>query len=306
MKKSMYRELHEEVLDLDVVIYGDFFYHLGGIESWVYYTCKKYNKGQITIVFKNCDPDQLERFKTVADCVLYNGQPFHCRKVIYVAPIYIRDDNIYRGAEFRALVNHVCYGEAQNNEEFLNLPLDKVYAVSQTCLDSCKLKMPYDMEVLWNPIEPDEPKPFLRLISACRWSKDKGSEQMLKFADMLDKAGIQFLWLIFSDEEPEEHHQDMIFMKSRYNLTAYIKNSDLGIQFTRIEAYNNFTNECLKLGIPVVISDIPVFREIGIDESMAFFYDWEMNGPDVKELLKIPKVNYKLKDSSKEYEELLK
>ena len=206
MKKQVYQELYKEVLDLDVVIYGDFFYHLGGIESWVYYVCKKYNKGQITIMFKNCDPEQLERFKKVANCVFYNGQSFHCRKIIYVAPIYIRDDDIYRGADYKVLVNHVCYGEAQNNEEFLNLPLDKVYAVSQTCLDSCKLKMPYDMEVLWNPIEPDEPKPFLRLISACRWSKDKGSEQMLQFAKMLDEAGIQFLWLIFSDEEPEEHH----------------------------------------------------------------------------------------------------
>ena len=306
MKKQVYQELHKEVLDLDVVIYGDFFYYIGGIESWVYYVAKTFNKGQITIMFKQCDPRQLERFKKVADCVVNDGREFHCRKLIYVAPIYVRDDNIYRGAEKRYLVNHVCYGDSLNKEMFKLLPLDKVYAVSQTCLDSCKLKMDCDMEVLWNVIEPDEPKPFLKLISACRWSYDKGKEQMLRFANMLDDAGIQFVWLIFADEEPEDHHPDMVFMKPRYNLSAFMKEADYGVQFTRVEAYCNFPNECLKLGTPVILSDIPVFREIGIDEKNAFFYDWEMNGPDVKELLNIPKVNYKLKDSFKENEELFK
>ena len=287
---------------MKTVIYGDFFYRLGGIESWVYYICKKYNKGQITICYKQCDPQQLERFKTVAECKEV-GPDFYCEKVIYVAPIYIRNDIVYRNSEKKYLVNHVCYGEAQNNEEFLNLPLDGVYAVSETCKESCKLKMPYDMKVIWNPIEIEEPRKVLRLISACRWSKDKGSKQMLQFADMLEKANIPFIWTIFSDEEPEDHHPNMFFLKTRYDISPYIADADYGVQFTRIEAYCNFVNECLKLKTPIIVSDIPVFRELNLP---AFYYDLDMNGPDVKELLNIPKVDYILPNSDKEYEELLK
>ena len=287
---------------MKTVIYGDFFYRLGGIESWVYYVCKRYNKGQITIVYKQCDPEQLERFKKVAEC-RHLDDNFECDKVIYVAPIYIKDDIVYRNSKKRYLFNHVCYGEAENNEEFQILPLDGIFAVSETCKESCQLKMPYDMKVLYNPIELDEPRKLLKFVSACRWSKDKGSEQMLKFAKMLDDADIPFIWLILTDEIPEEHHPNMFFIKTTYDIATYLMFADYGVQFTRIDAYNNFVNECLSLKIPVILSDIPVFREFGLP---AFYYDWDMNGPDVRELLNIPKVDYVVPNSDVDYEELFK
>lgn len=306
MKKRLYRDLHAEVLDLDIVIYADAFYQIGGIESWVYYTCKRYNDGQITLVYKAIDSAQEKRLEEVVDCVRYTGQEFHCNKVIYPAPIYVRDDEIYKGAKERYLINHVCYGDSKNQEVFELPEMDGIFAVSEVCKESCKTRMLGDIVTLYNPVEIKKPKKVLRLVSACRWSEDKGNKQMLEFAKMLDKAGIPFIWDIFTNEEPESHHQNMYFHYPRYDLASIISAADYGVQFTRIESYGLFPVECLKCGTPVILSDLEVFREIGIDEKNAFFYDWELNGPDVKELLNIPKVKYKEPSSDKLYKELLK
>ena len=306
MKKKLYRDLHKEELDLDIVIYADCFYQIGGIESWAYYTCKRYNDGQITLMYKSADSEQIRRLSEVVDCVQYTGQEFHCNRIIYVAPIYVHDDEIYKGAKERFLINHVCYGDSKNQEVFELPELDGIFAVSDECKKSCKKRMLGDIVTLYNPVEIEKPKKVLRLVTASRWSEDKGSKQMLEFAKRLDKAGISFIWYVFSNEEPESHHQNMIFMYPRYDLASIIADCDYGVQFTRIESYGLFPVECLKCGTPVILTDLKVFREIGIDEKNAFFYDWDLNGPDVKELLKIPKVKYKEPSSDKLYKELLK
>lgn len=306
MKRALLRELHKEVLNLNVVIYGKCFYHIGGIESWVHYVTKKYNVGQITVLYESIDDAQLERFKKYVNCIQYTGQEFHCEKIIYVAPIYVEENELWYGAKEHYLINHVCYGDSENTEVFELPEFDKVFAVSDFCAESCKKRMTDEIFTLYNPVEIEKPKKVVRLVTACRWSKDKGSEQMLKFAEMLENEGISFIWYIFTDEEPEEHHRNMIFMTPRYDLASIIADSDWGVQFTRIESYGLFPVECLKCGTPVILTDLPVFREIGIDEKNALFYDWKMNGDDVKKVLNPPKVKYTPPNSDKIYKELLK
>lgn len=306
MKKRMYHDLHDEKLFLNVVLYAKHIYAIGGIESWLYYVAKRYNEGQITVLYDTADSNQLDRLEKVVNCIEYTGQEFHCNKLIYVAPIYVEMDDIYKGAKQRYLINHVCYGDSQNQEMFELPELDGNFAVSDFCKESCKKRMLGDILTIYSPIEIDIPKKVVKLITACRWSKDKGSEQMLKFAEMMQHSGIQFVWFILTDEEPEDHHPNMIFMNPSLYISPLIKVCDWGVQFTRIESDGFFPAECLTLGVPVIVSDIPVFREMGINEENALFYDWEMNGPDVKKLLTPPKVKYKRPKSDKLYKELLK
>ena len=307
MKKSVFREKYnnEEIEEYDIVIYTERLYMIGGIESWTYYVCKKYNVGQITVMYKHGDLQQLERLEPVVKTVQYTGQNFKCRKIIFPAPVWVTKDLCDR-AEKKYLVNHCNYGNPDNTEVFELPELDGIYAVSDVCKDSCKRRMIGNIVTLYNPVEIEVPDKVLKLISATRWHKRKGNEQMLKFAEMLEKAQIKFMWFIFTDVIPEKHHPNMFFMPPRMELASIMKECDYGVQFTCDESYGLFPVECLLCGTPVIVTDLPVFREIGINESNAFFYDLDMNGRDVKELLNIPKVKYKLPDSSKIYEELMK
>lgn len=306
MKKRMYHDIHDEKLFLNVVLYAKQIYNIGGIESWLYYVCKRYNEGQITVVYDAGDEEQINRLEKVVDVVQYTGQEFHCNKLIYVAPIYIEVDDIYNGAFKRYLVNHVNYGDAENTEVFDLPELDGVFAVSDFCAKSCKKRMIGDITTLYNPVEIDIPDKVVKLITDCRWSKDKGSEQMLKFAEMLEHAGIQFVWFILTNEEPEHHHPNMLFMNPSLYIAPLISVCDWGVQFTRTEAFGLFPCECAKLGVPTILTDLEVFRELGFNNKNTLFYDWEMNGPDVKKVLKPLKPNDKIPNSDKLYKELLK
>ena len=302
MKKSVFRELYNKPIELDVAIYSKHIYAIGGIESWIYYTCKRYNMGQITVLYENADKEQLNRLDTVVKTLQYTGQKIKCNKLIYSAPIYMNQE-LHEGAKERYLVNHCNYGD--NTEEFELLELDGIYAVSDVCKESCKKRMSGEILTLYNPVEIKSPKKVLKLVTASRMSIKKGSEQMIKFAKMLDEAGISFMWFIFSDTKIENHHPNMFFMPPRLDLASIIAGCDYGVQFTCDESFGLFPVECLKCKTPVILTDLPVFREIGIDEKNAFFYDWDMNGSDVKELLNIPKVSYKPPSSDKLYKELL-
>ena len=304
MKKSKFRETYYKPLDLNIVIYAKNLNMIGGIESWTYYVCKKYNIGQIVVLYESADFQQLNRLENVVETIRYTGQKINCNKIIFPAPVYMNKE-LYDSAEKRYLINHCNYGDPDNTEVFELPEFDMIYAVSDVCKESCKKRMAGEILTLYNPVEIEKPKVVLKLISACRWHKDKGAEQMLKFADMLDKAGISFMWFIFTDNKVEEHHKNMFFMPPRYDLASVMAGCDYGVQFTKKESYGLFPVECLKCGTPVILTDLPVFREIGIDEKNAFFYDLDMNGPDVNKLLNIPKVNYKEPSSDKLYKELL-
>ena len=304
MKKSVYRERNNQPTKLDVVIYTKIIYPIGGIETWLYYVTKRYNVGQITVLYEKADAQQLRRLNTAVETLQYTGQEIECNKIIFAAPIYIEPE-LYENAKEKYLINHCNYGNTDNQEVFEVPEMDGIFAVSDVCVKSCKKRMLGDIITLYNPVEIKAPKKVLKLISASRWSKRKGSEQMLKLAEMLDEAGISFMWFIFTDTEPEEHHPNMFFMPPRYDLASIMAGCDYGVQFTVDESYGLFPVECLKCGTPVILTDLPVFREIGIDEKNAFFYDLDMNGADVKELLNIPKVKYKEPNSNKLYKELL-
>lgn len=305
MKKAQFKERYNDKLELDIVIYVKHFHQIGGIETWTYYTCKRYNVGQITVLYDTADKEQLDRLETVVNCIQYTGQGIHCKKIIFAAPVFI-DTELYNSADKRYLINHVCYGDANNQEVFEVPSLDGIYAVSDYCRDSCKKRMIGDIVTLYNPVEIKIPKKVLKLVTACRWAKTKGSEQMLEFADRLDKKGIDYIWFILSDVEPEHHSKNMIFLKPRLDLSSIISECDWGIEFSKLESYGLFPVECLVLGTPVVLTDLPVFREIGIDEKNALFYDWYLNGPDVEELLNVKKVNYTPPSSDELYKELFK
>ena len=304
MKKSVYRERNNQPTKLDVVIYTKIIYPIGGIETWLYYVTKRYNVGQITVLYEKADAQQLRRLNTAVETLQYTGQEIECNKIIFAAPIYM-NEVLYNSAKERYLINHCNYGDTDNTEVFELPELDGIFAVSKICTESCKKRMASEILTLYNPVEIEKPKKVLKLVTASRMSKKKGSEQMLKFAKMLDEAGISFMWFIFTDTELEGHHPNMFFMPPRMDLASVIAGCDYGVQFTCNESFGLFPVECLKCGTPVIVTDLPVFREIGIDEKNAFFYDWDMNGADVKELLNIPKVKYKAPNSDKLYKELL-
>ena len=305
MKKSVFRERNNQVLELDVVIHTTFLEKIGGIETWVYYIAKKYNIGQITLLYSRADEEQLKRLEPHIKTIKYTGQQVKCNKIIFTMAQYVVRE-LYDNAKERYLIVHPNYGKVYvyGFEKFPNM--NKVYAVSDIARDCLKKLTEQEVFTLYNPVEVDKPKKLLKLISATRLTQEKGAERIQKLSEEMDKKGIPYIWLIFTDRPPEKVSKNIILMQPRYNMSDYIVQADYGVQLSDDESYCLFVHECLKLKVPVIVTDLPVYRECNITDKEAHFLKLDMSNLDVDKIYNnIPKVNYKPKNSDDEYKKLL-
>lgn len=306
MKKAVLRARNNEPLELDVVIHTTFLEHIGGIESWLYYIAKKYNIGQITGLYTRADKEQLKRLEPHIKMIQYTGQPIKCNKLIFTMAQHVPQE-LYESAKERYLLVHANYGKVYEYgfEKFPDM--NKVYAVSNVARDCLQKLTEQEVFTLYSPTEIDKPRRLLKLISATRLTQEKGEDRIMKLAEELDKKGIPYIWHIFTDRPPEKVSENIILMKPRYNMSDYIAQADYGVQLSDDESYCLFVQECLKLKVPVIVTDLPVYKEVGITSKEAYKLKLDMSNLDVDKIYnKIPNVNYKAKNSDKEYMELLK
>lgn len=307
MKKSVYRQRYtQQALDLDIVIFSRHIAEIGGIESWLYYVGKKYNVGQITVLYQIGDYNQIQRLLQEIDVVQYVGQEFRCNKIIFCNAQFIIPE-LYDNAKERYAIIHCDYKYSNFGWEIAELPkMDKIYAVSETASKSFRKIQEQEVFTLYNPVEIDNPKKLLKLISATRLTEEKGLSRIIKLSEELDRHKIPYLWLIFTDRPYEGLSKNIMFMKPRYNMSDYIIEADYGVQLSSTESYCLFIQECLKLKVPVIITDLDVYRELEITENEAHYLKLDMSNLDVYKIYNhIPKVEYKTKDSDDEYKKLL-
>lgn len=305
MKKSVLRERNNKVTELDVVIYHTYIAKIGGIETWLYYIAKKYNVGQITVLYSQADEEQLARLRPHVNLIQYTGQKIRCNKIIFTMTISVVPD-LYAEAKERYAIIH-CNYNGKFNYEYAKLPrMDKIYAVSDTAKEKFKKVQEQEVFTLYSPVEVDKPRKLLKLISATRLTKEKGVDRIQYLSEQLDKKEIPYIWLIFTDRPPEKVSKNIILMQPRYNMSDYMAQADYGVQLSDDESFCLFVQECLKLKVPVIVTDLPVYKEVGITEKEGYILNLDMSNLDVDKIYnKIPKVNYKAVNSDKEYKKLL-
>jgi len=305
MKKSVLRERNNQPLELDVVIYTKFLEKIGGIETWVYYIAKKYNIGQITLLYYRADKEQLDRLEPHIKTMQYTGQKIKCNKIIFTMAQTV-EPNLYENAKEKYLLVHANYGKVYEYGYEKFPEMDKVYAVSNVARDCLQKLTEQEVFTLYNPVELDKPKKLLKLISATRLTQEKGADRIQKLSEELDRKGIPYIWLIFTDRPPEKVSKNIILMKPRYNMSDYMAQADYGVQLSDDESFCLFVQECLKLKVPVIVTDLPVYDEVGITDKEAYKLKLDMSNLDVDKIYNnIPKVNYKGVNSDKEYKKLL-
>ena len=305
MKKKVFRERNNQILELDTVIHATCLEKVGGIETWLYYIAKKYNVGQITILYRYADIEQLKRLEPHIRLIQYIGQPIKCNKIIFTMAQNVVPE-LYNNAKERYLIVHANYGKVYEYgfEKFPDM--DKVYAVSDVARDCLKKLTEQEVFTLYSPVEADKPRKLLKLISATRLTQEKGLDRMIKLSEELERKGIPYIWLIFTDRPPEKVSKNIILMQPRYNMSDYMVHADYGVQLSDDESYCLFVQECLKLKVPVIVTDLPVYEEVGITEKEAYKLKLDMSNIDVEKIYnEIPKVNYKARNSDKEYKKLL-
>ncbi len=270
-----------EVIAVDVVLYVDNLFTVGGIETFTYNFCYLMrNYYDIAICYsKNIAPEQLKRLLPLARVIKLDKTPIvckvaiNCRMVLHCPDIIKADKNIN--------LVHTC---KMKPSYMIKDSQNDTYFVSKVARDSFGATG----EVIYNlclpPVVNDRP---IRLVSACRLTWEKGQNRTIELARMISDLGLSYSWEVFTPDVPDipcnQLPDGLMFRQPTIKIHEHIAAADFYVSMSDYESFGFSMVEALQLGIPVISTDIPVLPEIGFEEGINGFkipLDLKQLGPN--------------------------
>ena len=269
-----------------------YFWHIneiGGIETFFYYLAKKYQDWDITIYYKTGDVNQIRRLKKYVRVKRFEGQIIECDYAFFNFNLETIDN--FKAKKYFQIAHgdYKAMGIRPNTHKKINQYL----GVSKQVCKTFKEMTGYDTQLVYNPIVIDEPKKVLRLLSATRLTKEKGKQRIEKLAKKLDQANIPYVWTIFTDDVNAIKNPNIAYMRPRLDIINYIADADYLVQLSDNEGYCYSVAEALSVGTPVIVTDVPVFKEIGVNKNNGFILDFDMSDIPIEDIYRgLPKFEY--------------
>lgn len=277
------------------VIYFPSFNIIGGVETYCYEMAVKYGKDyDITILYRNGDPQQMARIAKVARTIRVNMDD----KVVCDVFIFGWGWDFLERVEAKEYIQtfHADY----INRDLNPSPSPKItrrFGVADNTTRGIREHFDWaaNIETMYNPYTAKKPNKVLNLISATRLTPEKGYERMKVLCKALDDAGIPFLWLVFTDQPKPSPHPNMVILPCKVDgILDYIANADYLVQLSDTEGYSYSIVEALSVGTPVIATDFAVASEQGIvDGKTGWILPMDMSRIPLKEIVKgVPKFKW--------------
>ena len=265
---------------------------IGGVETAIYELAKQFTDYDFVIYYNNIPTEQLKRLKKYVKCVKYNGEKLKCKKLFMNYDISIIDN--VEAEEYIEIVH--CVFEKNTAKPHIHDKITKYYAVGIEACESFKRLTGKQCEVLHNLLGIEKPKRILRLISATRLASDKGKIvwRMQQLIYALERSNIPYEWKIFTNGQHLINGKGIIYMQPTLDIRDYIADSDYLVQLSDTEAFCYSVLESLYLHIPVIVTPIPCFDEMGVENGKnGYILDFNMKNIPIEDIYnKRPKFDY--------------
>jgi len=283
------------------IFYVSNFNVIGGVETFIFELARKYNSTDIAVIYKTGDEEQIRRLKQYVRVIKFAEQRFKCKKAFFNYKTDIID---YIEADEYFQIIHACF-KSQGIQPRLNPKIDKYISVSKSAGKEWEELTGIKPTYCRNPlmITDQEATPALYLISATRLTAEKGKSRMIKLGEALNRAGVNYVWYVFTNDTDAIRNPNIVYCKPRLHIRpilASVKGHGYGVQLSDSEGDCYFTRECEALGVPLLVTPIPALKEQGLAEGKnCYFLPFEMDNIDVKKIVnKIPKYEaYKGEDA---------
>ena len=267
---------------------------IGGTETYIYELTRKYKDLDITVLYKTGHWNQIERIAKNVRIIKYRGEKVKCEKLFCNYEIDIIDN---AEAEDYIEVIHAMY-KTNKLKPHVHSKITKYFAVSEGAAKEWEELTGIKPKVVRNPLQvlDKEKKPVLILVSATRLTAEKGKSRMEELIKLLDRNRIDYLYLIFTNDTDVIDNPNVCYVKPRLNVRQYLatlKNTGnvYGVQLSDCEGDCYFTRECEALGIPLLCTPVPSFKEQGlIDGINCYYLPFDMKDIDIDKIVNhIPK-----------------
>lgn len=278
-----------------IIIYLDYVYEIGGIESWLYYLCKNlYSYYNITFLFDVGSMKQLKRLNKYVNVEHRNRDKTYICNILLIASNWSGSP---KNIKYDKCISTVHSDYKYFNEQLkANLSVvkeaDEVVCVSKNAADSIKELFGIDGRIIPNILgKKEKTNKILHLVSFTRLSEEKGYSRICTLVKILKENNIKFDWKIFSDIEGKNlekiNYPEVIFMKPTLNIYDYIVDADYVVQLSDTEAFCYTIHEALQYGTPVIVTDIEAFKDVVIDEYNGYKIKLDMSNVNSEFLSKI-------------------
>ena len=289
--------------NLKNVIYFPSFNKIGGVETYCYEMALKFgSEYDITIVYKQGDPKQMQRLREVCRVIKFDEGD----KIVCDVFLFGWGWDIIDSVEAKEYVQtyHADF-KARGIEPCLDKRVTKRYGVAENTTLGIREHFNIEVETMYNPYTPKQPRKVLKLISATRLTPDKGYNRMLKLADALEEANVPYIWTIYTDSPKGTKHPNMICVPTRLDILDFIADADYLVQLSDSEGYSYSIVEALSVGTPVICTEFGVAKEQGVEDGKTgFILPFDMSDIPVQSIYKgVKKFKYAPRESH--YEEIL-
>jgi glycosyltransferase involved in cell wall biosynthesis len=206
------------MLELEDIFYFYNINSIGGVETFFYQLAKRFEDRDITVIFNTGDETQVKRLKKYVRVIKYKNEKIKCKKAYFNYNTNIIDN--VEANEYIGLI-HSDYKKIAYKPN-THPKLTRYIAVSETAKNSFEELTNKKCEVIYNPYQPEKPKQVLNLISATRLTNEKGKDRMIKLGEELNKAGIPYLWTIFTTDTKVIDNPNIVYMKPRLDIISYL------------------------------------------------------------------------------------
>lgn len=276
---------------MKVIMYFKSVNCIGGVESFLYYLSKKFD---FEFYYKDADPIQIQRLAKNIKVKKYNGEKLVCDKfIVNYNPDII--DNV-EAKEYIMMVH--CDYSAVKFKPITHTKFTKYIGVSKYVCDVFTKLSGLPCELCYNPVYIDIPKvekkkDKLHIIYAGRLTEEKQGWLIDKFAEKMDKSGIDYDLTIFSNKKPNFMSKNIKFRDPKLDLTKEMAEASFNLITSKAEAYCLSGVESLMCGTPLICTDLPVFKELGIDDTNSIKIDRTLDNFNPNDLLKEFNFTYK-------------
>jgi len=293
-------------IQTQVVIYQSNIGDFGGRETFILNFAKQMSKYyDITVVYDSISAIQLAKVLEICPAVKSNPNiPIVCNMLIMNSILDSKPQHI--DAKCTIQMTHCV----RQNGYKIPSGRDYIINVSSVSKDSFGEEC-QDGIVIRNLTVPDKTKKCLFLVSALRVGandKQGNDERCVKFARLLDKAEIPYIWIYFGNQVMKNAPAKMIYGGVESDIKPYIAKADYLVQLSGVEAFSYSLLESLEEHTPVIVTPLAQNDEMGIvDGKNAYIVPFEVDGFDVNKLLKVPKFTYQHDNASiiKQWREIL-
>lgn len=244
-----------------VVIYIAKTSKIGGVETWIYnFVSQMCDLYDIIVAYsEEMSGEQIVRLSEKVQVVKILNRAIVCDTLLNMRITDQIPDKIK--AKQIIQVCHTC----KMKDWKIQKKYDKLVYVSETASKTFE----EDGEVILN-MTSEKPKKSLLLVTASRFTFEKGLQRMLKLAEALRKAEIPFLWLVFTNADVKLT-DGMVKAPPSIDVRAYIQKADYLVQLSDVEAFCYSLVEAMELGVPVITTKLGVLSEIGFEEGKTGF-----------------------------------